>query len=821
MRTLPCYVLILTQTLFAGIASGQSPISPWSENPWYWSYHGEPVLLLGGSDDDNLFQWQDEDLIAQLDRLADADGNVIRNTMSDRKDKGFEVYPFRKLDNGRYDLEQWNDEYWTRFERLLSETAKREIFVQIEIWDRFDYTDHREDRWQIHPYNPVNNVNYTYEQTGFAERYPDHPGSNKQPFFFTTPEQRHNKLLLQYQQKFVNKLLDHSLHYDHILYCIDNETKADEQWGRYWAQFIKNRAQSENKTICVTEMWDDWNLQADRHKQTFDHPELYDFVDVSQNNHNKGQEHWDNFLFVRDYLSNKPRPINTTKTYGASGNKFGHSDQDGIERFWRHLLAGAASIRFHRPDSGLGLGNKAVNCLRAARNLESLVPLWSIEPDNDLLSDRQQNEAYAAADRGNAYVVYFPAGGDVTIDLTDTTASHIEQWIDIDTGEFGERKSLKGGGKRLLTAPGKGNWVVVITAAPNTQSNVPQFRSIDDPPAPVPEWQELNYPSSDRIVGIEFDAESRRTEAPGSDIWPITWADDDRQYTAFGDGGGFGGSNQEGRVSMGVACVMGALEDYQTKNVWGGKDADRAATMNGKGTGIISVDGTLYMWVGRPKLMAETGLAFSQDHGRTWELADWHWSMHDRVSAGVFINCGRDNSSAPDGYIYACFTRIETAEVSDRGWIYERPGRIDLARVPRERVLDHSVWEWFSGMDANNKPQWSLDISSRQPAFEDPNGIKIVSICYQPAIQRYLLSYSPRDNSGNYALFEAQQPWGPWHKVVYLKSQPLFMPPKPNGRVSTFHFAPKWWSSDGTEFGLVFNVGDDAWNTVYGKLKLR
>ena len=35
--------------------------------------------------------------------------------------------------------------------------------------------------------------------------------------------------------------------------------------------------------------------------------------------------------------------MNTTKIYGADGNKFGHTDQDAIERFWRHLLGGVAS----------------------------------------------------------------------------------------------------------------------------------------------------------------------------------------------------------------------------------------------------------------------------------------------------------------------------------------------------------------------------------------------------------------------------------------------------------------------------------------------
>ena len=63
-------------------------LEPWGKDAWYWSYGNKPVLLLGASDDDNLFQWNEESLLCQLDKLAAAGGNVIRNTMSDRKDKG-------------------------------------------------------------------------------------------------------------------------------------------------------------------------------------------------------------------------------------------------------------------------------------------------------------------------------------------------------------------------------------------------------------------------------------------------------------------------------------------------------------------------------------------------------------------------------------------------------------------------------------------------------------------------------------------------------------------------------------------------------------
>lgn len=431
-------------------------IRPYEKNPWYWQYQGKPVLLLGGSKDDNLFQIPD--LREHLDEMKAAGGNYIRNTMSDRKDKGFEVYPFKQLPSGKYDLNQWNEEYWRRFANLLRWTHERGIVVQIEVWDRFDYA---QERWKLHPYNPANNVNYTYEQSGFAPEYPDHPGQNKQPFFFTTPKQRNNTVVLKYQQQFVAEMLRHALPYPHVLYCLDNETSGDEAWAVYWAEFIQKGAKSAGVDVFITEMWDDWDLKAERHRRTFDHPERFAFVDVSQNNHQKGQTHWDNFQWARAYLAKQPRPINTVKTYGADGGRFGNS-RDGTERWWRHLMGGAAAPRFHRPDSGLGLSAPAIASLRAARKLESLIKLWEVEPANHLLNERADNEAYLTARLGHAYAIYFPDGGEVGLDLREAKGRFEVRWIDISAGEWGKRETINGGDIVTIRAPGKGGWAAAI-----------------------------------------------------------------------------------------------------------------------------------------------------------------------------------------------------------------------------------------------------------------------------------------------------------------------------------------------------------------------
>ena len=49
------------------------------------------------------------------------------------------------------------------------------------------------------------------------------------------------------------------------------------------------------------------------------------------------------------------------------------------------------------------------------------------------------------------------------------------------------------------------------------------------------------YPPSDLIRNMAWHWETYTNAAIGSDLWPVTWGPDDNLYTAWGDGGGFGG----------------------------------------------------------------------------------------------------------------------------------------------------------------------------------------------------------------------------------------------------------------------------------------
>ncbi len=431
-------------------------IQIYKENPRYWQYKGEPILLIGGSVEDNLFQIPN--LREHLELLKSVGGNYVRSTMG-WNDEG-DIPPFKKVGD-KYDLNQWNDEFWTRFRDFITWTYEMDIIVQIEVWATFTY--YREN-WDVNPFNPKNNSNYTVEETGLPTVVKDHPVAAKNNFFWSVPKERNQEIVLKYQEKFVDKLLDETLPYGHILYCMDNETAVTAAWGEYWATYIQKKAEEAGRVAETTEMWDPWDLSDDKHKATFDHPETYSFCDISQNNHQKRQRHWDNAQKIRAKLS-PIRPINNIKIYGADGGRFG-STKDGLERFWRNIFGGFASARFHRPDSGVGLSKVAQAHLKSMRTITDEMDVFTCKPHNDLLSNREENEAYTFANPGKEYAVYFPKGGSVDLNLsadgkTDTKTVTI-RWLNIRKSEWKKEAEILFSDSITLTAPTEAHWAVLV-----------------------------------------------------------------------------------------------------------------------------------------------------------------------------------------------------------------------------------------------------------------------------------------------------------------------------------------------------------------------
>ncbi|MCF8357935.1 MAG: DUF4185 domain-containing protein [Prolixibacteraceae bacterium] len=342
--------------------------------------------------------------------------------------------------------------------------------------------------------------------------------------------------------------------------------------------------------------------------------------------------------------------------------------------------------------------------------------------------------------------------------------------------------------------------------------------------------QEAPYLRSPVIEQVVFEWETHTRRAPGSDNWPVTWAGDDNQYAVWGDGGGFGGTNRLGRSSIGVARIEGNWDSFTATNVWGGYNTKNEHDQIGKSYGILCVDDVLYMWVGMLETkvdpFGEVKIARSNDYGASWEFTPWSLKRTEGVMMPTFCNFGKNYNNARDGYVYSYLIRFQSYEGPDDypdkvDWLNcQKPGLIDLARVPKDQITNRDAYSFFAGME-NGRPVWTSNIGNRKPVFENPAGVGwCINVSYKEGLGRYMLTTEHTEtHRGNIGIFDAPKPWGPWTTVLYeLEWGKGHIP------LNTFYwnFANKWADPSGKTFSLIFTgrKENDSFNMVRGRFMI-
>jgi hypothetical protein len=322
--------------------------------------------------------------------------------------------------------------------------------------------------------------------------------------------------------------------------------------------------------------------------------------------------------------------------------------------------------------------------------------------------------------------------------------------------------------------------------------------------APVHAQSDAPYPPSPVIAGIEWapaDAIIRR--AKDSDNWPLTWADDDALYTTFGDGTGFP-PRTEKKLGLGFARISGGPSDFSGVNIRSAAEESGFGRKGKKGWGILSVGGTLYLWLGHAdRAGAACQLAWSRDHAKTWTFADWRFDEFGLVG---FVNFGKDYAGARDDYVYAYAHDGPRADAP--------ADRFVLMRVPKGKIIERAAWE-FLEKAGGGEPAWTSDVRRRGAAFVHRQACLRSALTYNAGLRRYLWwqqipqpkGHPDRGDTrftGGFGVYDAPAPWGPWTTAY-------FTPKWDVGPGEHGDFPSKWMSADGKTLHLVFS-GDDAFS---------
>jgi hypothetical protein len=312
------------------------------------------------------------------------------------------------------------------------------------------------------------------------------------------------------------------------------------------------------------------------------------------------------------------------------------------------------------------------------------------------------------------------------------------------------------------------------------------------------------YPPSPVIRSVAWAPKAAIARAArGSDNWPVTWADDGRLYTAYGDGWGFE-PKVKGKLSLGFARVEGPPDGFRGVNIrspTGEQTGDGRAGR--KAGGMLCLNGVLYMLARNAKL---SQLAWSTDHGRTWAWAKWRFRTG--LACPTFLNFGRNYAQARDGYVYVYSFDGDSA--------YQPSDRMILARVPAGRVREREAYELFVKLDRAGEPVWTKDIRRRGAVFRHPGRCYRSSITYHAALKRYLwvqiLPGGDTRRAGGFGIYDAPEPWGPWTTVFFTERWDV-------GPGESASLPAKWMSADGRTVHLVFS-GDDCFSVRKATLTL-
>ncbi|MCA9052277.1 MAG: serine hydrolase [Planctomycetaceae bacterium] len=311
-------------------------------------------------------------------------------------------------------------------------------------------------------------------------------------------------------------------------------------------------------------------------------------------------------------------------------------------------------------------------------------------------------------------------------------------------------------------------------------------------------------PASPMIADIEWaPADSIVRRARGSDNWPCTWGDDDKLYTAYGDGRGFEPFN-DSKLSLGLARISGPADGFEAENIRSPTLETHGDGARGrKASGLLMVDGTLYLWA---RNAGNSQLAWSVDHGSTWTWCDWKFTVS--FGAPTFLNFGRNYAGARDAFVYVYSHDSDSA--------YEPADRMVLARVPAGRIRERAAYEFFAGLNDQAEPIWSAELHDRAAVFSHSGRCYRSGISYNAPLQRYLWCQTlPGDDprfAGGFGVYDAPEPWGPWSTVFVTHQWDV-------GPGETSSIPPKWTGSDGCTFHLVFS-GDDHFSVRRGTFRL-
>jgi len=462
--------------LFSSSVFGQNkPLSLHPDNPHYFLFRDKPTILITSAEHYGAVVNLDFDFIKYLDELKANGLNYTRifsgsyievpgafgissNTLAPTIGKY--ICPWKRSNkpgykNGgnKFDLDEWDKEYFVRLKNFISEAGKRGVIVEITLFSSL-YGD---DGWNYSPLNRINNVN-KIDSIG---------RKNVQTL--------DNGRLLKYQERMVRKIVAELKGFDNLFYEIQNEPWADfgvkvleldrkEEGVSPWQEIVEeaNPASLAWQKHIVSVIV----KQEAKHKQQ--HLIAQNFTNFKYKLQNVNADvSVANFHYALPAAVSENYGLNKVTGFDESGFS-GNKDETYRKQAWRFIMSGGGlfnsldysftidspegTAKQKAPGGGSRDLRKQLNILKSFVESFDFIKL---KPVVQLKGGDDKNAVYQLADAGKQYAFYFEDVDQGKVLLQLPAGNYT---IDIMSVEDGATRSLgrmnHTGGELQLDIPG-------------------------------------------------------------------------------------------------------------------------------------------------------------------------------------------------------------------------------------------------------------------------------------------------------------------------------------------------------------------------------
>lgn len=419
------------------------------QNSHYFMFNGKPTVLISSAEHYGAVMNADFDFVRYLETLEQAGFNYTRifigpysemgsnnfgisnNTMDPKPDKWLTPW-MKDSSTQKYDLTSWNQAFFNRLKAFVSLASEKGIVVEVTLFTSF-YVN---NQWQNSPFYFRNNSNA-------LDSIP-----------FVRANTLYNSTLMDYQERYVRKIIQELNSFNNIFFEIQNEPWSDNP------NLAGYKNETDNKTYP-----NDWQKKAEIANNvslewqdkiaSIIHDEEMQLSNkhlVAQNICNFGiaiqSPNPTVSIFNFHYAHPEAASENLDKQAAMALDETGfmpHNDFLYRSQAWKFILAGGAlynnldySFVVGKEDGthpiddrtpGWG-GSDYRNQVKVLKDFIESFEFTNMRPDNSLLKEKEDKDGIEIlAENGKQYAIYIHGGNKAVLSLEIPDGNYRAEWV--------------------------------------------------------------------------------------------------------------------------------------------------------------------------------------------------------------------------------------------------------------------------------------------------------------------------------------------------------------------------------------------------------